>query len=639
MGLLTIGEPLEWSEIKQNSVNVRCKGIEQFIQLYKTFQDRDLDSFKYGDEVEYSLVKFDHKEKKVFCLLKAQTVLNSLARQSKLDNNKIETLWSPEFANFMIEGLPARPYEHDINCIKLIEENMKLRRRQAQSQLDFNEYVMTFSTFPLIGCPDFTWPQCETNPGQGITSSMFLPDSAVFQGHPRYAASMINNRKRRRAKHGIKTFFLFTISLILEYLFKLIFKGTNIPIYKDKNTPAPFRDNFEKYSIHDKNINSQVDHIYIDGIGASCSCLQVTFQAKNVNEARHLYDQLTPLTPLLLALSASSPIWRGYLTDIDCRWKVISESLDDRTPEEKGEQPLSNDDQFRIHKSRYDSIDCYLSELGSQFNDIQIVKDKIFYEMLIQNGVDDLMAQHIAHLFIRDPLVLYRENLYREGANDGEGETDLWENIQSTNWQSMRFKPPPNMNKNAPIGWRVEFRTTELQITDFENSAFVTFLMLLTRMILSFNLNLLIPISKVDENMQRAQKRDACIVEKFYFRINLFDQSKTDYEEMSTNEIMNGKPESSFPGLVPLIKDYLSQLDSIDFETNCKIMQYLKLIEKKASGELKTTANWMRTFVQSHPKYNFDSVVNNEIAYDLMWTLNKITQGLISATDLNDSFF
>ena len=29
------------------------------------------------------------------------------------------------------------------------------------------------------------------------------------------------------------------------------------------------------------------------------------------------------------------------------------------------------------------------------------------------------------------------------------------QNIQSTNWQSMRFKPPP---PNSKIGWRVEFR-------------------------------------------------------------------------------------------------------------------------------------------------------------------------------------
>ena len=35
-----------------------------------------------------------------------------------------------------------------------------------------------------------------------------------------------------------------------------------------------------------------------------------------------------------------------------------------------------------------------------------------------------------------------------------------FKNIQSTNWQTMRFKPPP---ANSPIGWRVEFRPTEVK--------------------------------------------------------------------------------------------------------------------------------------------------------------------------------
>ena len=64
-----------------------------------------------------------------------------------------------------------------------------------------------------------------------------------------------------------------------------------------------------------------------------------------------------------------------------------------------------------------------------------------------------------------------------------------------TIWPSMRFKPPP---PNEPeIGWRVEFRTMEVQLTDFENAAYVVFIVLLTKTILHLKLNLLIPISKV----------------------------------------------------------------------------------------------------------------------------------------------
>ena len=35
------------------------------------------------------------------------------------------------------------------------------------------------------------------------------------------------------------------------------------------------------------------------------------------------------------------------------------------------------------------------------------------------------------------------------------------QNIQSTVWQNMRFKPPP---PNSPIGWRIEFRPLEVGV-------------------------------------------------------------------------------------------------------------------------------------------------------------------------------
>ena len=62
----------------------------------------------------------------------------------------------------------------------------------------------------------------------------------------------------------------------------------------------------------------------------------------------------------------------------------------------------------------------------------------------------------------------------------------------------------------------------EIQMTDFENAAFAVFVVLLTRAVLSLNLNFYLPISKVDENMQRAQHRDALRTEKFHFRKDIF---------------------------------------------------------------------------------------------------------------------
>lgn len=131
-------------------------------------------------------------------------------------------------------------------------------------------------------------------------------------------------------------------------------------------------------------------------------------QACNIDEARALYDQLTPICPVLVALSASTPILRGHLVDTDHRWAMIVQSVDDRTKEERGLtvreisgfengvhvdvfhdrcvlQPLKND-RFVIPKSRYDTIDSYLSKVGESFNDIEIIKDEAIYQQLLNAG-------------------------------------------------------------------------------------------------------------------------------------------------------------------------------------------------------------------------------------------------------------
>lgn len=122
------------------------------------------------------------------------------------------------------------------------------------------------------------------------------------------------------------------------------------------------------------------------GFGMGCCCLQLTFQACNIAEARTLYDQLTPLCPIMLALSAASPAYRGLLTESDCRWNVISASVDCRTAEERGERQLCNEE-FRISKSRYDSIDSYLSPDGERLVHLCINQKYFFFNNFISFDV------------------------------------------------------------------------------------------------------------------------------------------------------------------------------------------------------------------------------------------------------------
>jgi glutamate--cysteine ligase catalytic subunit len=58
------------------------------------------------------------------------------------------------------------------------------------------------------------------------------------------------------------------------------------------------------------------------GFGMGCSCLQITYETQTLNHAR--YDAFLPFTPILACLSASAPIYKGKLSDIDLRWTVIS---------------------------------------------------------------------------------------------------------------------------------------------------------------------------------------------------------------------------------------------------------------------------------------------------------------------------
>lgn len=124
-----------------------------------------------------------------------------------------------------------------------------------------------------LGCPDFTDPPTKPTPEEGVTRSLFFPDDAIFSNHPRFKNLSRNIRERRGEKVAI-----------------------NLPIYKDVNTVIPVDDSY-KYSKA-----ALPDHVYMDamGFGMGCCCLQLTFQACNINEARTLYDQLTPLCPIMV---------------------------------------------------------------------------------------------------------------------------------------------------------------------------------------------------------------------------------------------------------------------------------------------------------------------------------------------------
>jgi len=514
--------------------------------------------------------------------------------------------------------------------------------------MDPNEYPLTLTTFPRLGTrDDFIVPYYP--PSGERLRSQFLPDE-IANPHIRFPTLAANIRSRRGRKVEI-----------------------NVPVFRDDQTPMPFQDPTVDYDLHkwpeDDDVREgavKENHIYMDAMafGMGSCCLQITFQAKNIIEGRRLYDQLSPLGPIMLALTAATPIYKGFLADTDVRWNQISRAVDDRTREELGEtvsilwtlmksvkpdiqQPLKHD-RWRVPKSRYASNSTYISQdprLRKEYMDPDLVVDQDLKQRLVDGGMDDLLATHFAHLFIRDPIVIFAEDLKELDLN----RTDHFENLQSTNWQHMRFKPPPH---DKDTGWRVEFRPMEIQITDFENAAFSIFIVLITRAILSFDLNFYIPIPLTTTNMETAHARNAALDQKFHFRndplpprpvkingasgtttpANLPSRPPTPTEPvenehslMTVDEIINGQSGEGFPGLIPLVESYLNSVN-VDVETRCELARYLDLIRKRASGQLWTGAKWIRHFVREHPEYKHDSVVSESINYDLIKAVEEITE-------------
>lgn len=655
MGLLAVGTPLAWSEAKEKADHVRDWGIEQLLAIWRRAKGKERDALLWGDEIEYLVVCFDDANRKVRLSLRQADILAALAADEDLINKgggvpglncgliksgETAPTFHPEFGRFMLEATPGKPW--GIGCKDLldVETNMKWRREIAKNHMAPTERPVTLTTFPLLGLEDTTIPDYPRS-GDKLRSQ-FLPDE-IANPHIRFPTLAANIRSRRGRKVEV-----------------------NVPVFRDEKTPWPFTDPTVHYNLHKwpedddvRNGAAKENHIYMDAMafGMGSCCLQITFQAKNIDEGRQMYDQLSPLGPILLALTAATPIYKGFLADTDVRWNQISRAVDDRTAEELGEAKLKHD-RWRIPKSRYASNSTYISQdsrLRQEYLDPDLVVDEDYKSRLVKGGMDEILATHFAHLFIRDPIVIFAEDLKTLDLD----KTDHFENLQSTNWQHMRFKPPPPSND---IGWRVEFRSMEVQMTDFENAAFAIFIVLITRAILSFDLNLYIPIAKTTENMETAHGRDAVLKGSFYFRkdplcsgsqhtataINPQDkhtstatEAKRDltpvedeYACFTIDEIINGQRATSsngetditspFPGLVPLVESYLDSIN-IDVETRCQLASYLDLIQARASGRAWTGARWIRDYLAKHPGYKKDSVVGMDVVYDLCKTVEGMS--------------
>ncbi len=592
--LETLGRPIAFPEAAQYADYIKDHAIAQFINLYRLHAGRVIPpgaALRWGDETEYHVVRFDSAGRTAKLDFSACQYREAFNARYK---GKSDVALQPEYGAWMIEAIPGAPFDGLTPRNILNLDSFFRQRRELISRFLSASYgdvgISNISSFPLLGVGQYA-----TGGGAGTefsteknhdSASIYTFDSGI-NPHPRFPTLTRSIRARRGKKVAI-----------------------SVPLYVDSRT----------------RVGADGVAIPMDSMafGMGCCCFQLTFDAENIEKARWLHDQLHVFSPVLAALSASAPVYRGLLADQDLRYRVIGQCVDDRRDEE-----MDPENPRYISKSRYSMMNHYISgrpEIMEHHNDARKypVNEK-YLAMLEKAGIDSRLAYHVAALCCRDPLVIFSKAIYI----DDTKRVAHFENLQTTNWNSVRFKPPPTMA--SEIGWRVEFRPLDVQLTDYENAAMAALVAMIVKLINTEGLNFILPITKCDVNMERAHKRSALLSQKFYFRTNVkrakgVAPERESVAEMSISEILGGSPARSYPGLIPLINDLMSR-ERWGGAEKSKMQEYLEFFAGRATGRYKTGAQLIRDFITSHKEYKKDSVVTAGINYDLLRYLMKLNEG------------
>jgi glutamate--cysteine ligase catalytic subunit len=515
MGLLSCGTPIPWEQSLESIKHVKEQGIEQFIHWYKVHASRTNDPRLFGDEIEFMAVH----ESDFTLYTRADELIDELNREE----GKVGT-FIYEYASYMIECTPPQPYPEDLNIsLRSILGSVTKRREIIKKHLPKGVIPLTLTAYPFLGLKEAMREKDLISPPE-FSPTNYVPKDLICK-HPRFKILTLNILKRR---------------------------GSPLEILVPKN--------------------NHTDNIQMDAMvfGMGNCCLQITFQASCLEEAIALYDSLIPITPIMLAISAASPIYKGDMSDWDCRWNIVAGSVDDRNVKER----------MNISKGRFGSVSRYLSDEGQKFNDDpKCLIDATAHTRLIEAGIPKNLAAHIAHLYIRDPLAIYQELIHQ----DKEESTDHFDNIQSTNWQSLRFKPP---TKEGKTGWRVEFRVMDVQFEDRDNARLIIFMAILVRSIVKNPKaweRFYMPITAVDQNFERAHEQKAVTTGKFWWN----SQSEPGkLVEISAKEI--------FQMIYPLLTGVLC--DDLDYEGQKVGVDALGFILNRLQGEEPTDALRIREF-------------------------------------------
>lgn len=556
---------LHGDDLLRNKDAIRDLATRQLLNVWKQNSRRDGDPFLWGDEVECLLLHLDHNKHSVSL---EEAPWNQLEKEQS--NHKNAPSLQPELGTFMLETTPSSPFGDTLADVLKWQEDFARRRKVVNAALPSGSQLVTLPYYPRYGADagaeQKVYSPATENP---VTWSSLVSDDHIASS-ARYRSILGNIVQKRGRRVEI-----------------------HVPLYRDVSTPWPWKE------LNDERVHE--NSIFMDStlFGATGCSLQVTMQAKNLDEARRLHDGLVPLAPVVLALTAGTPVFRGLLADTDTRWACFEQAVDDRRPEEvEAGSPV---------RSRVSSCTTYISPLANGYEECHIQDldhDPDVKKTLEDAGLDDQMALHFAYLLGRDPLFASNQELKAGDVS----KTTMCDGLLAGMYQTIRLKPPGR----DQAGWRVEFRPMESQVTDFENAAFCIFVILVARMIIESKHEFYVPLLDVETGMVTACRRNAALEGKFAFRGNSITERKAKTELLTAAEIICGR-EGGFEGLVHLVwSEYFST------EQWSRIQPYLQFVAQRATGAVPTTATWMRERIGKHKAYKQDSVVPDEVVYDLV---------------------
>ncbi|CAJ1368448.1 unnamed protein product [Effrenium voratum] len=629
MGFLEEATPMPWGESTHHHEALKASAVEQFLQILRDHEARKDPEMLWGDEQEYALVEVGPDTSDVRLMLRANAALEQLRKRAESYKASPATcaLWSPEMGNHMVEGVTKPPYGSGLDEILLVQASLAFRRRElaevaaSLSTSGWRGVVWTFANFPLLGTAAGQAPAEPATPDRedGLGScSRFVPDE-VITPHPRFLAFVANIRTRKGAKTAA--------------FLPLAANADGKPA-RTQEPPSPWQ--LEELEDTDDPVAGR---IYLDAaaFGAGSCCTQATCLCPSLSDARYLYDQLLVLAPLFLPLTASSPFWRGMIAATDTRIEAFRETWDDRTVEETRQQAPRN-------SRAATSPQVFLADSGplltKDYNDVDVAVHEPSLQRLLAAGVDVRLARHVAQLFVRDPLNVFRERLELDNATVG----DHWEQLQSSNWGTVRFKPPPARasNPRGEIGWRVELRTA--QATDFENAAVVAIARVLAEVILEERWDLYMQISRVEQNLERSGGVGAVCQQRFFFRADFLgrggagggrpypDTSAAPESRETGDSVADFSLEEILFSKLGVFTRCVSFMQQQHREGKCSddtlklFSSYVELFRRRTRGELPTPAAWLRRRLANHPAYQGGPELPGEFVRDMATLASSLSE-------------